>query len=189
MIVQCPQCKELIPLHTFSASDDVLQFECSACKRTVQVRPQTVAPVEKPVETEPEQPMARPAFSAPATIKPREAALWKSWEAVTASWEVQKAHESFVALCMTAGALPFAGTRYREALQSRPDDAMAKKGRDRVLAQAMVVAQATRDDGEDARVPSQTWKRVATGTAIFLMVAAMLWMMRSISHTAASLSQ
>jgi hypothetical protein len=49
-----------------------------------------------------------------------------------------------VALCASSEALPFAGTRFRERLTEHAGDVRAQASRDRVVAQALAIAQATR---------------------------------------------
>jgi hypothetical protein len=137
MLVQCPGCKVMVEMATFTAQDGRLSFSCSACRSTQTLKSAVAAAPSPPVSTE-ERTVAPTGSGEPA--------LWAAWQKVQADWPTVRGHEQFVALCMSLDALPFAGTRYREHLDKHPQDPLALKGRDRVLAQAMAVANTRRSD-------------------------------------------
>lgn len=184
--LQCPQCRELVPLGAFVAEAGVLSFECAACGATIRragrapvgtggapvgamaappaapprnpVAPTAAAWVPPPAAAPPgpAAPVQAPtAVSATApTPNPREPdgvdpVLWKAWVTLAAAWDNPRAHDAFVATCLAAQALPFAGVRYRDHLAEHPGDSMATRGRDRVLGQAMALVQSRASDAAD----------------------------------------
>ncbi|MEW5852015.1 MAG: hypothetical protein AB2A00_24720 [Myxococcota bacterium] len=121
------------------------------------------------------------ASSPPVTAQPgtRDAVLWAAWEKVHADWANERAHDHFIAMCQAADALPFAGTRYKEHLLKRPEDPLAKRGRDRVLAQAIALAHSSRiERSTDEPGSSKRIMRVVL-VAVAMLVGAL--MVRQIS--------
>jgi hypothetical protein len=58
------------------------------------------------------------------------------WSAAVASWQAPDTHDAFLKHCSLAGTLPAAGRRYRERLDEHPDDAVAARMQERILAMA-----------------------------------------------------
>ena len=171
MLVQCPACKSLVEMSNFSANAGRLSFECSSCKAVQTLQGQDSAtppppdaatapiPITKRPETAvtPRPPPAAPPPPMEGAVAPtpsgspdgKDAALWAAWDKLAGDWTNARAHDQFVAICMGAQALPFAGTRYRFHAEQHPKDPMARRGRDRVMAQAMALATADREERKE----------------------------------------
>jgi serine/threonine protein kinase len=114
---------------------------------------------------------------APREVGPADAA--GRWEEVRAAWESPAVHDAFVAWCAERRLLPFAGQCYREALEARPGDAMAERGKTRVLQQAqalLTLETKVRTDWKRIAVVVRavTWLVVSAG----LLVVLYLWLTR-----------
>ncbi len=112
---------------------------------------------------------------AAAEVAGPQATFWVQWNRVALDWGNVKAHEQFVSYCAGMRSLPFAGTRYREHLEANPQDPMAKKGRDRVLTQAMVLATAEKENQPKSLVLSAPNKNTIYAITV-VMVAGLGWM-------------
>jgi len=139
------------------------------------VTPAPEAPAEAPAAPSTVPTVAAPA-PAPVEVKAGpEQMQWQAWNKVIAEWDKAAAHDSFVALCAGTQSLPFAGMRYRERLTQVPDDAMAKKGRDRVLTQAMVLAQSAKEVERPEGFFSEPKNRKLIGGMLGFVVLAILF--------------
>lgn len=177
MIVQCPTCRELITMVEFTAEANVLTFTCSACHAQHRLTGKAAAaPPPSPAAIPPAEPRR-----VERSVQ-RETDPTRAWEQLQTRWTDTKAHDAFVATCQAASALPFAGQHYRDWLAAHPEDAMAKRGRDRVLAAALAIAEATRStDQHDDPIRSTRWiKPVAVAMAAVLGIL----MLRVFIHTA-----
>jgi hypothetical protein len=103
-----------------------------------------------------------------------------AWAEVEARWEEAGAHQAYLARFSDLEGLTSAGRRYKQALDRRPGDPVALRGRDEVLkrATALALAQLPR-----TRPPSTwgmpRWLRsllVAAAIALFVgVVATLAW--------------
>lgn len=201
MIVQCPGCKELVNLTSFTAHNDAFAFVCPSCKvrqRLVSVKepnkplvenaplapppqPEAPPPAPLPPGAAPEPPPPPPVVAGPAPVEVKpgpEAHLWTAWNKLVADWGRPQAHDQFVSFCAGAGSLPFAGMRYRDRIADKPDDEMAKKGRDRVLTQAMVMATNAKETTEvrSSYFADPRNKRVVT-VGLSAVAMAIVWLL------------
>ncbi len=117
-----------------------------------------------------------------------QANFWVQWNRVALDWGNVKAHEQFVAYCAGMRSLPFAGTRYREHLEANPQDPMAKKGRDRVLTQAMVLATAEKENQPKSLVLSASNKNTIYAVTV-VVVAGLGWMLMRVVTAMTSVSE
>jgi hypothetical protein len=68
------------------------------------------------------------------------AALDAAWADLAARWDDEAAHRALIDRFGDLEALAEVGRRYKEALDARPGDAMALRGRDEVLKRATALA-------------------------------------------------
>ncbi len=54
------------------------------------------------------------------TISENEVDLDRAWSEVIADWQDERTHKRFIALCLSAGRLDFAGGQYREISDTDP---------------------------------------------------------------------
>jgi hypothetical protein len=74
--------------------------------------------------------------AAVGVVAPLDEAAEALWGAAVADWANPERHDAFLKHCSLVGQLGAAGRRYRERADASPDDALARKMQDRVLAMA-----------------------------------------------------
>jgi hypothetical protein len=97
--------------------------------------------------------LARAAAGRPAPSSKGPAEALACWEEVRAHWDEEKAHDSFIAWCAAHEELPFAGQCYRQVLDVDPDNPQARRGKERVVGQALALLNLTTQAGPD-------WRRI-----------------------------
>lgn len=112
------------------------------------------------------------AASSTATV-PIDAQGEALWRDVLDDWSNTARHDAFVKHCSAQGSLASAGRRYREALDARPDDAVARRMQERVVGMATVVLTARAP--APAPVTRRRWFWALTGLSFVLgMVGALV---------------
>lgn len=112
--------------------------------------------------------MSEPADpTAPAPTAPSEE---EAWSLVQASWADEAAHRAYLARFTDLEGLAMAGGRYRAVLAERPQDAVALRMRDELVAKATVVGLALLP--RTARAGMPRWARRLILLAAVLCIAA-----------------
>lgn len=82
--------------------------------------------------------VSAPSDGPPASRLGGSDALWNAWDRAAERFEEASRHDAFLAMCEVSNALPFAAARYREWVESHPEDAIATVRLQRVAALAQM---------------------------------------------------
>ncbi len=96
----------------------------------------------------------------------------EAWAEVLAGWDDDGRHRAYLAGCADLEALARAGARYREVLEARPDDGVARRWRDEVIRRATVAGLAALPRAAPALAVPR-WVRAALVGAVVVALAAL----------------
>jgi hypothetical protein len=96
----------------------------------------------------------------------------RAWAEVQGAWDDEARHRAYLDRRSSLEGLAEAGRRYREVLEERPDDPVARRGRDEVLRRATAAGLALlpREKPLERRAPR--WVRPAALVVVGLLLAA-----------------
>jgi hypothetical protein len=101
-----------------------------------------------------------------------------AWSTVRERWQDEAAHDRFLRLCATQDQLAFAGHCYRSALDEAPDDPIAKRGKDRVLAQALALLAAHATPRSDRTTLKKVVRAVVAFVTLVIAILTIVYMVR-----------
>ncbi len=96
----------------------------------------------------------------------------EGWAALQARWGDDEAHRAYLAGAQDLAGLTEVGRRYREALERRPDDAVALRWRDEIVKRASVLALAQLPRTRPPRAVPRWLRMVGVLVAALLVGAA-----------------
>ncbi len=105
-----------------------------------------------------------------------------AWEELRARWDEEAAHRSFLERFGDLEGLAEAGRRYKEALDLRPDDAVARRWRDEIVKRASTIALAQLPRTRAPRPLSPRTRRALLAAALLLSAAAAGWLLSSMAR-------
>jgi hypothetical protein len=101
-----------------------------------------------------------------------------AWSTVRERWQDEAAHDRFLRLCATQDQLAFAGHCYRSVLDEAPDDPIAKRGKDRVLAQALALLAAHATPRSDRTTLKKVVRAVVAFVTLVIAILTIVYMVR-----------
>ncbi|MFT3921262.1 MAG: hypothetical protein QM778_01880 [Myxococcales bacterium] len=100
-----------------------------------------------------------------------------AWAELEANWDDDQAHRRFIALCVTQGALPTAGQRYRHVRDSDPSRSqVASRQIEAVMAAALSTLDLSRSPPPKGR---QRLQWIAFGLSAFFVLYTLLSILRA----------
>ncbi|MFL5272389.1 MAG: hypothetical protein ACJ79E_10045 [Anaeromyxobacteraceae bacterium] len=109
-----------------------------------------------------------------------------AWADVVLRWDDVAAHHAFLDRCRDLEGLADAGRRYKAALDARPDDVAARRGRDEVVRRAMALAFASLPRTKPPRSHSRGVRAVVVVAFVAVSVAAAVFVATSLASVGAA---
>lgn len=115
-------------------------------------------------------------------IRPEEEAAWAE---VQARWEEPEIHQAYLARFSDLPGLAAAGARYKAALDLKPGDPVAQRGRDEVVRRATVIALAQMPRTKPPAQLSPGLRRLLLVVVSAAMAGAVAWILTRLPRSGA----
>lgn len=197
MIVQCPSCRALVAVSAVILDEGRAGIRCEACgevswlpaEGATATSSAAPAPTSRPAPTSKPAPISRPATtSKPGAELPVEACrerllglpevddgarpLVEAFDTLLERWDDFEEHKRLIQRASLSGQLPVLGVRYRTVLEVRPEEPVARRAQQEILALAMAtLTPSAAVDTSGAR----RYGIVAAAVTSLLFLGIMLW--------------